>query len=115
MTDQEKQQLFQMLAQGLMQYMAPTLQQFVGQSVAQGVKAGQSMTQECVVNRLAEEDQPTDFVQQRTTPAQLLAEIADTLCVIKDHLEDMDEKIDNVGDELAEVKKKLGRRKNPGG
>jgi hypothetical protein len=72
------------------------------------------MTQECVVNRLAEEGAATDFVQQRTTPAQLLAEIADTLCVLKDNMEDLTEKIDDMGEELSEVKKKLGRRKQPG-
>jgi hypothetical protein len=109
-TDQEKQQLFQMLAQGLMQYMAPALQQFVGQSVAQGVKAGiggasaSSMTQECVVTRTADEDSPEDLVQVKTTPAQLLAEIADKQWEIVDHLEVVEEK-------LEQLNGKLGRRK----
>lgn len=99
-----------MLAQGLMTYMAPTLQQFVGQSVAQGVKAGvsgasaSSMTQECIVTRTADEDSPEDLVQVKTTPAQLLAEIADKLWEIVDHQENIEEKLDQLNG-------KLGRRK----
>lgn len=106
MTDQEKQQLFQMLAQGLLQYMAPSLQQFIGQSVgqgvAQGVRAGQTMTQECVVNRRADEESDSEFVQQRTSPSQLLAEMADSLAMIESYSED-------IRDELKEIKKKVGR------
>ena len=112
MTDQEKQQLFQMLAQGLMQYMAPAMQQFIGQSVgqgvAQGVRAGQTMAQEVVVNRLADESSAEDYVQQRTTPAQLLAEIADTLEIVREQNEDIQEK-------LADISKKVRRPRKTAG
>jgi len=115
--EQEKQQLFQMLSQGLMQYMAPTLQQFIARAAADGVKAagGGGMNQPVVVNRAADEDSDDEVVQQRTTPAQLLGEIADYASITASYGKDLSDDMEDVKRELREIKKRLGRTRKTGG
>ena len=94
LNEQEKHQFFSMLSQGLIQYLLPSLQQISQQVVQQSVATAQRATPNqwtapVVVQRTADVGSPDDFENIHTTPAQLLAEIADLLIDLNQNMENL--------------------------
>ena len=92
LSEQEKHQFFSMLSQGLIQYLLPSLQQISQQVIQQSVATAQRSTPnywttQVVVQRTADIDSPNEFESQPTTPAQLLAEIADLMIDLNQNIE----------------------------
>lgn len=92
LSEQDKHQFFTMLSQGLMQYLLPSLQQISQQVIQQSVSAAQRSTPNhwtapVVVQRTADEESPNEFDSQQTTPAQLMAEVADLLIDLNQSIE----------------------------
>jgi hypothetical protein len=106
--DEEKRKMFQMLANGLLQYLVPGLQQF-GQQFVQGVvqQVSRSTPNQwgapLIVER-ASDDDPRVLIRVQATPAQLLAEACDGL-------KEANESLDLILDHIEELRKTVPSKK----